>query len=323
MGKTDSSIEVLVGIDFLNSKSATLKPFIGAILANVIWGSTFLGSKIILNFIPPFLSVFLRFSIASVFLMFWIFISKSSLQVDQFMKHRWDIFKIAFVNYSLLYPLQMFGLKYITSSQSSVIMLLAPIFSLGITKGLGKIISISEWLSIGFAFLGALLITLNSNSTSLDFNLSYIGTGLTFISSFCLGYSIVLIKKFNQKLSANQESISNLNFTFFLMTIGSLTFLPFVGFEIFDSATPILFHWSTFVWILYLSIICSALTFILWNYSIPLNSSIVTSITMYLKTPVAILLGFLIINEQLSLSFYLGTMLIFGPLVFNQITRKG
>lgn len=310
-------------LDSLNCNSTAWMPFLGAILANVIWGSTFLGSKILLNFIPPFLSVFLRFSIASVFLICWIFITKGSFQWDLLKKYKWDIIKIAVVNYSLLYPLQMFGLKYITSSQSSVIMLLAPLFALGITKRISKNFSISELISIASAFLGALLITLNSSSTSLNFNLSYFGTGLTFISSFCLGYSVVLIKNFNQKLSANRESIGTANFTFFLMTIGSLTFLPFVGIELFSSSTNVSFHLSTFYWILYLSIICSVLSFILWNYSIPLNSSIVTSITMYLKTPVAILLGFLILNEQLSLSFYLGTLLIFGPLAFNQITRKG
>lgn len=305
-----------------NENLKPLQPFMGAVLANVIWGSTFLGSKILLNFIPPFLSVFLRFSVASVFLLFWIAVTKGSFQWTLYKKYKWELFKIAMVNYTFLYPLQTFGLKYITSSQSSVIMLLAPLFALGITKGLSKKFTIAEVVSIGSAFIGALLITLKSSSSIQDLNLSNIGTGLTLLSSFCLGYSVVLIKKFNHKIHANQESFTATNFTFFLMSIGSMTFLPFAGLELFSVSNMPTFNWSTFYWILYLSIICSVFSFILWNYSIPLNSSIVTSITMYLKTPVAILLGFLILNEQLSLIFYLGTLLILGPLVFNQITGK-
>lgn len=297
-------------------------PFLAAILANILWGSTFLGSKVIIGYIPPFTSLFLRFLIAFVGLIIIGKWQKKSFEFYHFSKFKTELLILGCINYVFLYAAQLYGLKHISSSLSAAIMLLAPIFTILIDIVKFKSISAKDGISILSAFSGSYLILISNMNNNSECSLIQ-GILFTFVASFCLGYSVILVKNFKIKYEVKiKSSLSIFNLTLYSFGIAVIGFFPLMIFEIYETNKQINFNFNVLAWLLYLGILCSIVAFIMWNYSIIKNHILVTSISMYLKTPVAFLLGFIFLQENLTLNFYIGTLLILIPLIFNQIINS-
>jgi len=56
------------------------KNWLLVIILGILWGSSFLFVEILLNFINPFMIVYLRVSIASIILIFYLLLIKIKIQ---------------------------------------------------------------------------------------------------------------------------------------------------------------------------------------------------------------------------------------------------
>lgn len=123
--KVVRSAEVSTG-----DRSHFIKSGLGvAILANVLWGTSFLASKYTLAAWGPFIASALRFGLVATLLMFvGLKLFRRKISIPASVGEWSGISLIALTGFGALYPLQLSGLKLISSGMSAAIMLTSPLF---------------------------------------------------------------------------------------------------------------------------------------------------------------------------------------------------
>jgi hypothetical protein len=106
-----------------------------ALLANLIWGTSFLASKVTLLVWGPFTASALRFAAAIAGMLLVLPALGLPIQVPRSRGAWWRVLLVGVSGFGLLYPLQLAGLNAIPSSLSAAIMLTSPLFVLMFTAG--------------------------------------------------------------------------------------------------------------------------------------------------------------------------------------------
>lgn len=288
--------------------------FVLALVANVLWGTTFLASKMTLAVWGPFTASVLRFVVAVIGLRVGFLFLGRKIQASRSARHWLQLAGIGLSGFGLLYPLQLYGLKMIPSGLSAAIMLTSPLILIAL--GLVFLKEKASWqktLALLLGIAGGLLLL----SPSLSGNLStlLLGAALTLAAAVVLALSVIFTKKLSPFLDAG-------SITYWSMLIGLVFLVPFAFFE----RQPIsVSHESLVTGILslvYLGLICSVGCFLIWNRAIRIASPKDIASTMHVKTPIAILLGTLVAGEPISTQILLGTSLVTVGVWLSQFGSK-
>jgi drug/metabolite transporter (DMT)-like permease len=107
--------------------------------------------------------------------------------------------------------------------------------------------------------------------------------------------------------------VSPLYVTWLACTAGAIACLPFAGSLWTEaSAAPV----STIGWVVYLGIVPTAIGFVAWGYALSRTTAGRMGSTTYLVTPIAILLGWLILGESPpALAFVGGVLCLAGVVI--------
>jgi drug/metabolite transporter (DMT)-like permease len=296
-----------------------LPAIVAAIAANVLWGSTFMASKIVLAQCPPLTATVLRFAIAILFFAAVAAVKKADFQTDVLKRRFLALAGLGVVGYTGLYALQMIALKRIASSQSAAIMLLAPVFTLIVESALKGEIKRREAITTAVGLLGASAILLDQYKIDLS-GIQFQGLVLTLLASACLGVSVVQTKRLLAP-SASAAGFTVFNVTFYSLSIGVLGLLPFAALERWNGAPSLPLDSRFWLWLGYLGVVCSVAAFLMWNWSIKKIQPSVVAVAMYIKTPVALGMGAVLLHERLTPVFYGGTTIILGSLFTNHLLQ--
>ena len=296
-------------------------PATAAVISNILWGSSFMASKSLLLKTSPSMILVIRFSLAILALGAVGVIRKNNFQFDVFKSRSFEMVALGLVGYTGLNFFQMAGLSYLSTSQSASIMLLAPVITVFANSIIKQSFSFEEMILILVSFLGAIMILNDSQKISFSSS-ECIGVLLTFISAICLGLSVILTKLLLEVKSSGESAFSVFNLTYYSMVIG---FFGLLLMAFFDQRSFIANEYSfdiqALYWLFHLGIGCSVFAFLLWNWSIKYLSSTVIAITMYLKTPIALCFGVILLSEKPGLNFYLGSFIIFSALMYTQFFK--
>lgn len=286
-----------------------IKLIIAIILVAIVWGTTFLGIRLAVETIPGWFVAGIRQMIAGI-IMLMILLYRKEL--------KWIGWKN--LSYQLLFSTLMLiganGLttvaeETLTSSLASLISATTPIlvFVGSILIGLQKF-SFKGLIGVLLCFSGILFIFWNglqdlSNPTYLNGILLMLGA----ISGWALG------TLFTKKLNLKVDNITlNLFYQFIfagIMQIG----LAFIFSENYNFD-----NWSlkSISAMIYLAIFGSVVAFYSFHYALTKVSPIQISILSYINTIIAILLGWLVLNEEITTKFIIATCLIItGVFVTN------
>ena len=291
--------------------------FMLAIVANVLWGTTFLASKYTLQAWGPFTSASLRFGIATICLFAILKILKKRIDMPQDLKQWFGLLVIGTSAFGVLYPVQLAGLKFISSSLSAAIMLMSPL----VVLFLGRIIlreklSKLKYVALAFGIIGGTILILSSTkNVSVDFNSNFAyGSLLTLTAAVSLAVSIIATRKYSKNLSSA-------SLTFWSMAIGfvELTIAAFIFEENTLSSISQNSNLLSWVALFYLAIVCSAFCFFIWNYALSKASPQEIASSMHIKTPTAVLIGVFIANDELTIPIIAGTAFVmFGVWLSQQ-----
>ncbi len=276
------------------------------VLANVLvliaaasWGLSFVSMKaILLAGIPPMTMIAIRYGIVA-------FIFSLLLMFRKKKKHlSWkDHLILLFSGLSgvvLYFWFEARGILFTTASNASIIIALIPIVT-GLVSGFIYKMRIRFWqaASIGISFIGAYLLISTQVSSSaapdpLKGNLLMLGAVacwvlFTFIASH-------LHSRMDTFCATSWQSI-----------YGFLLLIPFALFE--DGVTLVvpIYLWMHF---LYLSIVCSVLSFLFYNYAVKVIG--VTIVSTYVNfVPVAgVLGGYFLLHETMTPLQWIGSIFI-------------
>lgn len=297
---------------------STFSPgFVLAIVANILWGTSFLASKYTLQAWGPFTSAALRFGIATVCLLGILKAMKKKIEMPETVGQWVGLILIATSAFGVLYPMQLAGLKFIPSSLSAAIMLMSPIAVLLLSRiilkeGLSKL----KYVALIFGVVGgAVLISSTSNGMKVNLNSDFFwGTLLTLASAISLAVSAIATRKYSEKISSSTITFWTMAIGFLELALAAFIFEEDVLVTISTNANTL-----SIVSLFFLAFVCSAFCFYIWNYALSKASPQEIASSMHIKTPTAVLLGVFIANEELTSTVIIGTALVmFGVWLSQQ-----
>jgi len=276
-----------------------------------IWGSTWLFIKLGLVDLPPLTFAGIRFVISCAILFPLVWLRHLSLP-----KTRRDWFLLGgtgILSFSLNYGLVFWAEQYISSGLAALLQATLPAFGLLIAHIYLPTERLT-WVKMTGVVLGVCGVgVVFSNQLAISGRQALAGCVGMVLSAFFAAYSNVLVKTHGKNL--NPAVIAA-----FQMLFGLIPLLLYgVAFE----GNPFRFRWSTIsiVSLLYLAIVGSVIAFLLY-YWLMQNMDVTKTMLISLVTPVvAVILGMLVLDEELSWRTLVGGAMIIAGIGFI-VVRK-
>ncbi len=276
---------------------------ISIMLTVIFWGYSFVSTKILLQDLPPISIAFFRQIIAAGALLIVLLYKK--LFVKMALKDVLLVFASAFFGIVLYFLFENIGLKYTTASNASIIVAAVPIFTL-ITESLFYKYKITARVisCVIVSITGVFLVIFEKG---LDFSSGYTKGNILMIGAMVTWVIYTIICK---SLSGKYNGIV---ITAYQMAAASLLFIPFI--------IPEISQWKglsaySLANLLYLSLLCSALAYYLYNVAVKGLGATVSSMFLNLIPVVSILGGVLVLKETVSFVQIGGMLLIMLSLIF-------
>lgn len=284
-----------------------LKGAIFLSLAASIWGMTYVVSKVVLNTISPWMLLEMRFVLALIVLGIVATITQSWKIKKQ------DLFSmamIALVGFTGSIGMQFVGTKLSGAAMGSLITSASPalisIFAFWILK---ERINNRKILSLVLATIGVIVVIGIPNGNS-NFG-AYIGNVILFGAAITWALYTVLSK-------AQTAKYSSLTVTTWATVFGVIFTLPFTFFEQSQGLDNLPNDFWIWMGVLFLGTISTAGAFYFWNKGFEYIDTSTGSLFFFIQPLVGSIFGFLLLDEKLKSSFFIGSLLI-GIAVFLSI----
>jgi drug/metabolite transporter (DMT)-like permease len=277
-----------------------------------IWGSTWLFIKLGLDDLPPLTFAGIRFVISCAILFPLVWLRRMPLP-----KSRGDwilLVGTGVLSFSLNYGLVFWAEQYITSGLAALLQAMLPAFGL-ILAHIHVPTERITWVKMAGVVLGVCGVgVVFSNQLAISGRLALAGCIAMVLSAFFAAYSNVLLKTHAKNL--NPAVIAAFQMLFGL--------IPLLLYGLAFEGNPLAYRWTaTAVFsLLYLSIVGSVIAFLLYYWLIQ-NMDVTKTMLISLVTPVvAVILGMLVLDEQLSWRTLVGGAMIIAGIGFI-VVRKG
>lgn len=284
------------------------------IVVAVVWGTTYFGIRIAVESIPPWYVASIRQALAALIILGVLLVKKELVWIG------WKNYQYQLVPAILMIVLANgfttvaeqslpSGLTSILSATSPVV-----IFMGSIGFGLQKT-SFKGFFGVLLGFLGVVFIFRNGLGDILDPNYK---TGILFLTVAILSWSFGTIYT---KTNIHKSSNIALNLFYQFSTAAIIQFFLALIF----SPSPNVDFWTnrSIVAVLYLAIFGSVLTFFCYMYALRHVSAIQVSILNYINTIIAVFLGWLFLDEIITIDFIVATFLIIaGVFIINYKKQK-
>lgn len=278
-----------------------------ALLTIIIWGTTFISTKILLNNFTPIEILFLRFILGLVALM--IVYPHRMRVVNR--KHELLFAAAGLCGITLYYLLENIALTFTMASNVGVISSLAPFFTAIITHLFLK----EEPLRINFFFgfvVAMVGIYLISFSGASNFQLNPLGDLLAVAATIVWAVYSVLTRKISSFGYNTFQTTRKMFFYGILFMIPTLFLFDFtLGLERF--ANPVnLFN------LIFLGLGASALCFVTWNFAVKVLGPVKTSIYIYLIPVITVFTSVIVLHEKITWLAAIGTVLTLAGLFLSE-----
>lgn len=274
------------------------------ILANIFllltvafWGISFVSTKICLEAFKPMSLAFYRFLIGSVFLFLILKYLKENLRFE---KSDFIYFLLTGVfGISLYFYFENTGIVYLSPSIASIIIGTIPVFIVIIeTIFYKEIFTLQKLLSLLFSIVGLILVV-NFNLKTVSKNDLY-----GYIMMFGAVLSFIIFSFATKPIS---KKYSNIKLTFYQSIFGTVTLLPFIFSKNFNM---IKFNSNLLIHFLFLSIICSALSYYFYLYAFKELGPCVCALYINLSPVFTIIFEFIIFKNIINKKQIIGAILI-------------
>ncbi len=266
----------------------------------IIWGTTFVSTKILLREFNPVEILFYRFLIA--FLLLWIIYPKS-IKVNN-LREELLFLGLGLSGITLYFLVENIALQFTLAANVGLLISAAPILTATAAHFTTPDEKFKQNLLIGFlaAFVGIFLVIFNGKFV---LKINPLGDFLALLASIVWAVYSVLLKKVNQ--AYHPVFIVRKTFFYGLLTIWPLLLLFKADFRPEHSMA-----WTTILNILFLGIFASALCFVMWNQAVKLIGVVKTSNYIYLVPLITMITSIIILHEKVNWLMILGGVLIFG-----------
>lgn len=278
-----------------------------AVFTVLIWGTTFVFTKVLLETFTPIEIMITRFVLGFLAL---LIVGKGWMKAKE-RKHELYFIGAGITGVTLYFLLENIALTYASASLIGVVVSVAPLFTALMTKLFYREEKIGKFFFLGFlcAITGVALVSV-SGVNDLDF--SPLGGILAVLASLVWGIYSVLIRKISK---FGYETVSVTGRIFFY----GLIFLIPAG--IWDGFPHGIMPWFTmfnFLGLLFLGFGASAACFVTWNKAVSILGPVKTSVYIYAVPVVTIAFSMLFLKETMTPVMAIGTILALFGLILSE-----
>jgi drug/metabolite transporter (DMT)-like permease len=280
---------------------------LAALLTIIIWGTTFISTKILLVDFQPVEILFFRFVLGLLAL---LLVYPHRLKGTT-ARQEATFAAAGLCGICLYYLLENIALTYTQASNVGVIISVAPFFTAILThlieKGREKL-RVNFFLGFVVAMVGIFLVSFNG--TKLELNPT--GDLLVLLAAFVWACYSVLTRKIS---GFGYPTILTTRRVFYYGILFMLPALFLFDFhlELGRFASPVyLFN------IIYLGLGASALCFVTWNFAVKVLGAVKTSIYIYMVPVITVVTSSLILHEKITILSGVGTILTLAGLFLSE-----
>ncbi|WP_455542961.1 DMT family transporter [Intestinibacter sp.] len=287
------------------------KKYIGhlsALLTIIIWGTTFISTKILLKDFAPIEILVFRFIMGFVIL---FAICPKRLNTKDW-KQEVTFMGAGLCGICLYYLLENIALTYTLASNVGVIISVAPFFTAILAH---LFIKSEERLRVNFfigfviAIVGIIMISFNG----AELQLNPMGDLLALLASFVWAVYSILSRKIS---GFGYPVVLSTRHTFFygIIFMIPVSVLFDFNFDLTRFANPV-----NLANIIYLGFGASALCFVTWNFSVKKLGAVKTSIYIYMVPVITVVTSVLILHEQVTVMSALGVVFTLIGLIISEL----
>lgn len=284
---------------------------IAALFTIVLWGTTFISTKILLTDFYPIEILFFRFVMGFLAL---VIVSPKLLRGTT-LKQELTFAGAGLCGICLYYLLENIALTYTMASNVSVICSTAPFFT-GIVahfflKGKEKL-KPNFFIGFAVAMVGICLISFNGS----QLNLNPMGDLLALLAAVIWAFYSVLTKKIS---AFGYSTILTTRRVFAYGIVFMIPTLFFFDFHLdFQRFTHPIYLFN----IIFLGLGASALCFVAWNYAVKVLGAVKTSIYIYMVPVVTVITSILVLHERITTMAAMGILLTLMGLFLSEKKKE-
>lgn len=282
-----------------------------AIVTMLIWGTTFISTKILLHDFSAIQILYLRFVIGFIVL---LVIYPKCLKVKE-RKHELTFIMAGLTGICLYYLLENIALIYTNVSNVGIIISIAPFFTAILTHLFFKEetkLTIRFFIGFFIALMGICFINLNGFKFSFHY-----GDLLAVMAAFVWAVYSLLTRKIS---SYGYHIILTTRRTFLY---GLIFMFPMTFYHI-EFNIDQFFQLSHLLNFLYLGVGASALCFVTWNFAVKVLGTIKSSVYIYTVPVITVFTSAIVLKEPLTLTVIIGTVFtLIGLLISQKTINKG
>jgi drug/metabolite transporter (DMT)-like permease len=290
-----------------------IKGHIAAFITIIIWGTTFISTKILLVDFKPIEILFFRFLLGLIAL---IIVCPKRLKRTT-AKQEITFAAAGLCGICLYYLLENIALSYTLASNVGIIISIAPFFTAILSHIFMKTeerLRINFFLGFIVAMAGILIISFNGK----ELEIKPIGDILAVAAALVWAIYSLLTRKIS---SYGYNTIQTTKRVF---AYGIVFMIPTLFFFEFNLDLARMANIKYLFNLIFLGLGASALCFVTWNYAVKLLGAVKTSVYIYMVPVITIVASAIVLREQITLAMGVGTALALVGLILSQpkITLK-
>ena len=271
---------------------------VAVLLTILIWGTTFISTKVLLQFFTPVEILAVRFLLGYCAL---YIIYPRRLNGMSFKQELICLFA-GMCGICLYYLCENIALSYTLASNVGVLICLAPLFTVILSRFFKlkkEKIGISFCIGCVIAFGGVVLISFDNQSVEFNF----IGDCLAVLAALIWAIYSLLTKKLGE-FGINTILLTRRVFFYGLIFILPLSFV----FD-FSLNQDLLFKPEVYFNFLFLGLGAYALCFVTWNFAVKILGAVKTGVYIYAVPVITVITSVLILHEVVTVKILIGLAL--------------
>jgi drug/metabolite transporter (DMT)-like permease len=290
------------------------KAFLAWIAVCLIWGTTYLGIKIALETIPPFLMGGIRYTISGVILAGWLVARGRRLPAasDWARLVVLGFFMLAMGNGGVVW-----GEQYLSSGLTAVLIGTSPFWMVSVDAMLtgGRRLGLREWLGLVIGF-GGIVMLVWPDITAGGASGRGVAIGVLSVQIACAGWAVG--SAYTRRHVMPQDVLGSAALQMFF---GGL-FMLIAGTSMGEWA-DLSFNARTTVSLVYLTIVGAVVAFAAYSYALKHLDMAIVSLYSYVNPVIAVVLGIIILDEPFNarIAAAIGVIAL-GVIIVGPMTRK-
>ena len=284
---------------------------LAALLTIMIWGTTFISTKVLLTGFLPVEILFFRFVMGLLAL---LAVCPRRLKGTT-ARQEFAFAAAGLCGVCLYYLLENIALTYTMASNVGVIISVAPFFTALLSHlFLHQDEKLRPGFFLGFAVAMAGIILISFNGSSLQFGPT--GDLLALLAAFLWACYSILTKKISSYGYPTILTTRRIFFYGILFMVPALFFFDF-QWDLTRFANPVYL-----LNILFLGLGASALCFVTWNFAVKRLGAVRTSIYIYMVPVITLIASVLILHEPFTWMTGVGMFLTLAGLLLSEYKTK-